>query len=230
MIPLHDRVPHYFIIGPWFNWLLIAAISLAFLVQQGQPDGIAMVYGYGVVPARLLEDAQLHPALFRVPAEATLFTYAFLHADWVHLLGNLIYLWVFGDNIEDAFGHFRYLAFFLCAAAAAGLMQALYQPGSTLPIIGASGAVAAVLGAYFLLYPQASILTPILIFPVYLPAFLLIGLWFAMQIYGSIAFPESPIAWWTHIGGFLFGMFACLFLKRRGIPYFGGGRRTIWHR
>jgi membrane associated rhomboid family serine protease len=230
MIPLHDRLPHYFIVGPWFNWVFIAAIALAYFIQEGQSDGIGMVYSYGLIPARLFEEAQLHPALLRVPAEGTLITYAFFHANWVHLLGNLIYLWVFGDNIEDAFGHIRYIVFFLLGAVVAGLMQALYQPSSTLPIIGASGAVAAVLGAYFLLYPRASILTPIVIFPVYLPAFLLIGLWFAFQIYGSISMPDSPVAWWTHIGGFVFGMLGALFLKRRQVPLFGGGRRSVWHR
>ena len=133
----------------------------------------------------------------------------------MHLIGNMLYLWVFGDNVEDAMGHARFVAFYLICGIAAALAHTLADPASQIPTIGASGAVSGVLGAYLLLHPKARVLVPIWIVPVYLPAFVLLIFWFAFQIvFAATSEAGAPgVAWWAHIGGFLAGALMALALR-----------------
>jgi len=155
---------------------------------------------YGLVPSAVLHGSQVY----------TFFTSMFLHADIIHLGGNMLFLYVFGDNVEDTFGHVRYLFFYLISGIAASLLHIFSVPDSIIPTIGASGAIAGVLGAYFILYPRARILTLVFAFwitIVAIPAVIFLGLWFAYQfLYGTIVGAGGGIAYWAHIGGFVTGM------------------------
>jgi rhomboid family protein len=150
----------------------------------------------------------------------------FLHAGWLHLLGNMLFLWIFGDNVEDALGTFGYLAFYLVGGVAAGALQFVIGPNSTIPNVGASGAIAAVLGAYIVLYPRARILTVVFFFlitVIELPAMVVLGLWFLLQLFQGFsalaANVNSGVGFWAHVGGFLFGVaIAFVFLRGRRRP------------
>jgi membrane associated rhomboid family serine protease len=150
----------------------------------------------------------------------------FLHGGWMHLIGNMLYLWIFGNNVEDAMGHARFLAFYVLCGAAAVFAQALPAPDSTIPMIGASGAISGVLGAYLLLYPHARVLVliPLGAFSrlVYLPAMVVLGFWFALQLLSTLlADPNQPgVAFGAHAGGFVAGMLLIPLFKRRGVPLF----------
>jgi membrane associated rhomboid family serine protease len=148
----------------------------------------------------------------------------FLHGGWAHLIGNMVYLWIFGDNVEDRLGHGRYLAFYLLAGVAAGLAHAYLNPGSAIPTVGASGAISGVLGGYLMLFPHARVLTlvPVLFFfdVVELPALLYLGFWFVMQVVSgalasALAEAAGGVAWWAHVGGFVVGMALGPLLRRR---------------
>lgn len=152
MIPLHDDNPTS--IKPYVTLALIASCTLVFLWQLSLGSGGARaIYGLGVIPAVLLDTKVLHPSLVLVPPVVTVFTSMFLHGGWMHLIGNMLYLWIFGNNVEDAMGHGRFVAFYLLCGIAAVFAQVLPDPASTTPMIGASGAISGVLGAYLLLYP-----------------------------------------------------------------------------
>ena len=210
MIPLRDVVPSR--TRPVVTIGLIAASALVFWVELSLPpaERQAFVRAGGVVPGDL--------------SVLSLLTATFLHGGWMHFLGNMWYLWIFGDNVEDRLGHGRYLVFYLLAGALAGLAQAAAEPGSRVPTIGASGAIAAVMGAYFVLYPRSRVLTliPIVIFIeiVEIPAVWFLGLWFLVQLFsgvGSIAYTSGThggVAVWAHVAGFAAG-FAGVFLFRR---------------
>jgi membrane associated rhomboid family serine protease len=152
-------------------------------------------------------------------------TYAFLHADWLHLLSNMLFLWVFGDNIEDAMGHVRYLLFYLACAALAALAHLVFNFNDNGPLIGASGAVAGVMGAYILLYPHARvfvlarIVVPI---PLPVPAFWMLGFWVATQLFYVLIGSDEPVAWWAHLGGFVSGVALAAIFRRRGVILLGG--------
>jgi len=223
MIPLRDNIPSR--ITPVVSVGLIVACTVVFFWQLALgPDGFqAAVTSFGVIPATLLGDARLPPDLYAVPPTVTVFTSMFLHGGVLHLLGNMLYLWIFGDNVEDAMGHGRFVAFYLLCGLAAALAQALPNAASTIPMIGASGAISGVLGAYLLLYPRAQVLViiPIGIFmhALHLPAMLVLGLWFVIQLVSS-AFADPAtggVAFGAHIGGFLAGMALLPFFKRRDV-------------
>lgn len=226
-LPLLDQNPRIYLRYPWVTWSLIGLCVFVFLLQAGAepPAGDAIVYSFGFIPALLSGEAALSPDLAVVPAWATAITALFLHGDLMHLLGNMLFLWVFGDNVEDSLGHTRFLAFYLACGIAACLAQFALDPASVVPTIGASGAISGVLGAYLLLHPQAKVLVPIVFFPVYLPAWLLLIVWLAFQFVG-LGRPDDPdgasIAWLAHIGGFLAGMPLVVLLKRPTVPLFGG--------
>jgi membrane associated rhomboid family serine protease len=214
VIPLRDSVPRRTF--PFTNNVLIGLNVAAFLVQLSQgPDLAAFLSRWAFVPARLL-----HPAAWGMAPLAslgTVFTSMFLHGGLLHLAGNLLYLWIFGDNVEDALGHFRYLLFYLAAGLAAALLQTVLNPASAVPNIGASGAIAGVLGGYFVLYPRARVVTLvplIFLFPlIEVPAALYLLFWFLMQFWMGSAnlasaarHPEAGgVAWWAHVGGFVAG-------------------------
>jgi membrane associated rhomboid family serine protease len=211
------------------NWLLIAACVLVFLWQFSLNDQAEMraVLGLGLVPAVLTGKAELAPALYVVPAPLTVLTSMFLHGGWMHLIGNMLYLWIFGNNVEDAMGHGRYLVFYLLCGIAAALAQTIADPGSRLPMVGASGAIAGVLGAYLLLHPRANVgvLLVILIYirVIAVPAVIVLGLWFAMQLWDGAHTPtdKGGVAYMAHIGGFIAGMVLVPFFKRPWVPLFG---------
>lgn len=213
------------------NWLLILANILIFLYEFSLPTRALdrFIFTWGVIPDNVLA-ALAHPnAAPALHAFETLITSQFLHAGWAHILGNMLFLWIFGDNIEDILGSFGYLLFYLVGGVVAGLTQVFflspYLGGGTVPNIGASGAIAGVLGAYVVLYPTArvSVIFPILIFwlfPFDLPAFVLIGWWFIQQLfYGfltlSPSLADGGIAFWAHVGGFVAGVVMIMPFIRR---------------
>lgn len=207
------------------TWALVLSCGLVFWWQlQLSPTAIAVVFTeFGLVPAQLGDgDWSAAPPPWR--PYRSLLTYAFLHGGWVHLLSNLWILLIFGSSVEDRMGRLRFLLFYLLAAAAAGLMQYAVDPTSTVPVVGASGAVAGVLGAYMALFPRARIITfvPLFIFPLLLPipAVLYLGGWFLSQFLHGAAALAAPgayggVAWWAHIGGFLAGLVFQAFLAPR---------------
>lgn len=227
MIPLRDDVPSR--TTPVVNISAIALCVVIFIWQLSlSPHGFqAVVYSLGVIPARLLGHAQLPPDLYAIPPVMTIFTSMFLHGGVLHLLGNMLYLWIFGDNVEDAMGHGRYLVFYLTCGVIAALAQSLPDPDSTVPMIGASGAISGVLGAYLLLYPHARVLVVIplgLFFPiVHLPAVLVLGLWFLLQLLSSLLATAGAggVAFSAHVGGFVAGMALIPLLKQSKFPLFG---------
>jgi membrane associated rhomboid family serine protease len=173
----------------------------------------------------LLTDARLPPDLAWLPRYATPFTAMFLHASWMHLLGNMLFLWIYGDNVEDALGHARYLLFYLLCGIAALFAQALGDPRSAYPIIGASGAISGVLGAYLLLFPRSRVLTlvllPFFLTTVHVPARLLLLLWFAAQLVSDVApSGDAGVAFRAHIAGFVSGMLLVLLFRRRAVRLF----------
>ncbi len=228
MIPLKDNNPRYS--TPYVTWGLIAVNVLAFLaeISMGPEYMQAFVYTFGLRPqhvtALLYEGAgPLNPAVF-VP----FLTSMFMHGGWFHLAGNMLYLFIFGDNVEDVLGHVRYLLFYMVCGVGAALSHYLVQPGSPVPVVGASGAIAGVLGAYILIFPRSRVLTliPIFIFIqfVELPAQILLGIWFLMQFFNGFLSigGGGGVAWWAHVGGFLLGMGLAAILPKRRRP------RTIW--
>ncbi|NIA67530.1 rhomboid family intramembrane serine protease [Pelagibius litoralis] len=225
-IPLHDNTPRYLIAQPWTAWALVLVTSICFLGQvlAGDDGFLSLVYGLGVIPATLTGQAQLADDLFLIDPLATFLTYQFLHGDFMHLFGNMLYLWVFGDNVEDAMGHLRFLVFYLACGAVAGLAQILVDPGSTSPLIGASGAISGVLGAYLILHPRAKVLVPVVFIPLYLPAWLLLLFWFGFQFFALAGGQgDSNVGWWAHIGGFIAGTVLIPLFRYKAVPLFGLG-------
>jgi len=223
MIPLRDDNPIR--TRPLVTFALIALCTLAFLWQvslsaNGQQQ---VAYLFGFIPAVLFGNAQLEGQW--IPASTTIITSMFLHGGWLHLIGNMLYLWIFGDNIEDRIGRGRFLVFYLVCGGVAALGQGLADPQSEIPMIGASGAISGVLGAYLVLYPRAKVLVllPLLIFitTVRVPALVVLGIWFAGQLLSSlIAAPGSGgVAFAAHVGGFVAGVVLIrLFLRDRRRP------------
>jgi membrane associated rhomboid family serine protease len=246
-LPLYDDNPTE---GPPVATLfLIGLCTGAFLWELGQ-DRRELFLSFGTIPAVLFGTAHLSPALRVVPGWATPLTSMFLHGSWFHLIGNMVFLWIFGNNVEDALGRGRYLLLYLCCGVTAALTQAVLSPLSHVPMVGASGAIAGVLGAYLLLYPWANVhvLLWIVIFfrIVTVPAWTLLGLWFAMQMAsGLLRPPGSPgVAFWAHVGGFVGGLVLVALLRPPGVTLLqpprgrrfaatrpGGfvGRRTFHH-
>ncbi|MDX1421630.1 MAG: rhomboid family intramembrane serine protease [Kiloniellales bacterium] len=227
-LPLHDDHPRILIEHPWVTWGLIAASTLIFLVEVSMsPDEVArLIYGLGMIPASVVGARELEPDLVIVPPVLTLVTAQFLHGGWMHLIANMLYLWVFGDNVEDAMGHGRFLVFYLLCGLIAGLAHIAADPLSTVPTLGASGAISGVLGAYLILFPKSRVLVPIIIFPLYLPAYVLLVVWILFQV-GSAA-AGGPVgggvAWWEHIGGFVAGAALVIPFRHKTVPLFAGGR------
>ena len=223
MFPLKDDNPAE--LPPMITVALIAACVLVFFWQLslGQAQQAA-VFAFGTVPAVLFGLAELPSELQLIPAELTLVTSMFMHGGWMHIIGNMLYLWIFGNNVEDAMGHIRFIVFYLVCGLAAVLAHALPGPESTVPMIGASGAISGVLGAYLLLYPHARVLVAIpfgfIIQTFYLPAVAVLGLWFVIQLLNSAttAAEGGGVAWGAHIGGFVAGMLLVPLFKRRDVP------------
>jgi membrane associated rhomboid family serine protease len=224
-LPLYDDNPRILIARPWVTWGLMVACALVFALQVSGDPGAneRLIIGLGIIPASLTGQASLPVALVMVPAPFTLVASLFLHGGAMHLIGNLLYLWVFGDNVEDGMGHARFLVFYLVCGVAAGLIHALSDPGSAVPTIGASGAISGILGAYLVLHPRARVLVPVIFFiPIYLPAYILLIVWIGFQILAATAADSlGGVAWWAHIGGFFVGALLVIPFRHKAIPLFG---------
>ena len=176
---------------------------------------------FGMLPAVLLDHRQLASELVVLPAELTLVSSMFLHVNWMHLIGNMAFLWVFGDNVEDSMGHGRFLLFYLLCGLFASLAHALADTQSISPLVGASGAIAGVLGAYLMLHPRVKVIVLVgLRIPLRLRAYWVIGFWLGLQFYFVATDAGGNTAWWAHIGGFVTGVMLIPFLKSPAIPLF----------
>ena len=229
MIPLRDDNPSTS--KPFVTITFVVMCVLVFLWQFSLGDaGQRAIYALGVIPAVLLGGQHLPPELQVVPATATIFTSMFMHGGWMHLIGNMLYLWIFGDNVEDSMGHGRYLVFYLLCGIAAALAQAIPEPNSEIPMVGASGAISGVLGAYVLLHPHARVLVAIpfgfILHTVRLPAGLVLALWFGLQLFSNLMTQpgQGGVAFRAHIGGFIAGMLLVGIFKRRHIRLFAPAR------
>jgi membrane associated rhomboid family serine protease len=230
MFPLKDDNPTT--ITPIVTWMLIAFNTAIFLFQLSLgPGGRQFVYQYGAIPAVVTGQASLPKDFAAIPPFLSIFTSMFLHGGWIHLIGNMWYLWIFGNNIEEAMGGLRYLFFYFVCGFAASMSHILLNAGSTLPSIGASGAIAGVLGAYLLLYPRARVLTLIvLIFFIrllYIPAGFILGFWFFLQLINSSAAGSQGsggVAVWAHIGGFIAGLLLVGIFKKKNVRFFNPPR------
>ncbi len=221
---------------PYVNVALIVSSVLVFLYELtlSLADVNRFYFDHGVVPRQLvdwLEDPS------GVTEPLTVVTSAFVHGGWLHLVGNMLYLWVFGDNVEDALGHVKYGAFYVVSATGAVALQVAVDTNEVIPMVGASGAIAGVMGAYLVLYPTARVNTLIWFFPVPVPAVVLIGVWFLMQLLSGTAalggdtLSEQAVAFWAHVGGFVTGFAIVLgarpFIRVR--PLHARRRRTdMW--
>ena len=215
MLPLGDEEPTR--TTPIVNWLLIAVCTITFLwqISGGYRFFIYTLYTYGLIPARLMRGEGYY----------TLLTNMFLHGGWMHLLGNMFFLYIFGDNVEDACGHVKYLIFYLICGVAASVFWLITSWGAQYPAVGASGAISGVMGAYFVLYPEARIRALVrfgfLWQIISLPAYLMLGLWFLYQLLLALIPINLGVAYWAHVGGFITG----LALGR----VFGTPRRRIYY-
>ena len=221
MIPLKDRNPTQLI--PFVNIAIIAVNVAVFAYEFSLGVRLGgFIQRFAVIPSEIM-GVLLHPEFSLSPLEGLL-TSMFLHAGWLHLGGNMLYLWVFGDNIEDKLGHMRYLFFYLICGLISSGLYIYVDPHSTIPTIGASGAISGVLGAYTLLFPKARVLTviPIFIFLQFieLPALVVLGFWFILQFFSGLASlgyqaaEAGGVAWWAHIGGFVAGLLLILPMRK----------------
>lgn len=224
-VPLWDLNPLEKIKFQWVTVSLIIVNTLVFLVFQVgliYPASTEDLISFAVIPAELL--GQGGPAAQQtvaVPERVTLLTYMFLHGNILHLVGNMLFLWVFGDNVEDAVGHLRFLFFYLICGIASGLAHAFMAPTSSVPMIGASGAVAGVIAAYLMLHPNVRVwVLAFFRIPLRVSAGFALGIWIMLQLI-SVFFDEgSSTAWWAHIGGLIAGAVLILFMRKPGVPLF----------
>jgi membrane associated rhomboid family serine protease len=220
-VPLHDNTPLQVIRFQYVTGALIIVNVVVFLLTgafTSETNLWTYATGYGIVPVELVHFVDPAGAHNPIPEPLTLITYQFLHGGWMHLISNMLFLWVFADNVEDAFGHVGFLIFYLLCGAAAGMLHTLVEAQSPAPLIGASGAVSGVLASYLLLYPRARVW--ILLFlriPLPISAFWALSGWFALQIVSAFISPhdDAAVAWWAHIGGFLAGLILTFVLRSR---------------
>lgn len=223
MIPLRDNVPR--VTMPVAVIVIIAINVLAFFYSKSlDPRSVAQLFHlFGVVPARFFEPDWAIWAGYPETVGWPIFTYMFLHGGWIHIILNMWMLWIFGDNIEDVTGHGWFIVFYLACGVAAVALHMVFEQTSGIPVIGASGAVAGVMGAYIVLYPHGRVVTliPILFFPIVLrvPSYIFLGVWFLSQVTSGVisqARDSSEVAWWAHVGGFTAGIVLIWLFKRRG--------------
>ncbi|MCC6203811.1 MAG: rhomboid family intramembrane serine protease [Hyphomicrobiales bacterium] len=220
-IPLHDANSLKRIRFQYVTCGLIVAniVIFALTALNGEETEIAAVLGLGYIPSVVFDTVELPPQFVILPEDLTYVTYAFLHGDIWHLGGNMLFLWVFGDNVEDALGHFRFVVFYLLCAVAGALFHGLVAPASQVPLIGASGAIAGVVSAYLILHPKVKIW--VLAFgriPLRVPAYIALALWILFQVFMFMAAGDAQISWACHLGGIGAGAILVLLLKRRDVP------------
>ena len=241
-IPLSDDNPLRFV---RYQWVTIGIIAVNVIVFILQICGLGLAAGssLAVIPAELVQvrivEGSAHGPFdsMAVPEGLTLITYMFLHTDILHLTSNMIFLWVFGDNVEDAMGHIKYLAFYVLCGVAAGLVQTLMLPTSRLPLVGASGAVAGTIAAYLILHPRVLVwVLAFRVIPLRITAVWILGLWVATQLFMLLLNREDQVAWWAHIGGVVAGGVLIPLMRRPGVPLFdhrmqpdAASRDAWWH-
>ena len=232
LLPLKDDNNILNIKFQYITLIIIVSCITVFIWQLslGEERG-EFIYGLGTIPSVLFGDRQLSPNLFIIPESVTLLTSLFLHGGWMHLTFNMLFLWVFGDNIEDSMGHLRFISFYLICGILATLTHSIIESNSSSPLIGASGAISGVLGAYLVIHPKARILVLFMnIIPLRLPAIIVLGSWIGIQFF-SLG-NETNTAWWAHIGGFAAGMALIIpFRKKITTPnkrnFFGKGKNIV---
>lgn len=227
MFPIRDSIPRVHL--PVATWTIIGVNALFFLYQLmlGPRAGVAFLHVYGVVPFRFLNPEWAALAGYPPGGTEAFLSHMFLHGGWMHFIVNMWTLWIFADNIEDVMGPVRFVLFYLLCGLAALAAHVMFNTGSTVPVVGASGAIAGVMGAYFLLYPHAQVLTliPIFFIPYFinLPAVLYLGIWFATQLFSGLSTvgeSGAGVAWWAHAGGFLAGLVLLPLFRRRDRCYY----------
>ncbi len=222
-IPISDDNPLRLIKFQVVTAILIAANVLVFLYELTLDEQQTWEFwvAFGLIPAVLTGEVQLNPALAEIPAWATLVTTMFLHSGYWHLGGNMLFLWVFGDNIEDAMGHVRFVMFFLMCGVFAALVHVFMLPHSSLPLIGASGAVAGIIAAYLILHPKVKVwVLALWCIPIKITAAWALGIWILAQVANLFFDSAETVAWWAHLGGFFAGALLILFMRRRGVILF----------
>lgn len=228
-IPVQDDNPLRAIRRQWVTIALLALNIAVFIFESTGVDHKVLA-SFAIVPKELYQVGFLGgPArgvndAIAVPERYTLLTYMFLHGDILHLATNMVFLWVFGDNVEDAMGHVRFLVFYLVCGIAAGLAHAVMLPGSAIPLIGASGAVAGIIGAYLLLHPMVRVwVLAFRFFPLRIPAWIALGSWLVVQLLMVLVPQHTETAWWAHLGGFVAGLLLVVVLRRPGVPLLDRG-------
>lgn len=222
-IPLHDANSLKFIRLQFVTiGLMIANIAIFFLSATGAEDQVTVAQvAFSFIPSEFAGGPKIYDTGIVIPEGLTLFSYAFFHGDLFHLGGNMLFLWVFGDNVEDAMGHFKFLVFYLLCAAGGALVHHVVSQGSEIPLIGASGAIAGVLSAYLILHPKVKIW--VLAFariPLRIPAWIALALWIGMQIFMLFAAPDDQISWGAHVGGIVAGLLLVFVFRRKDVPLF----------
>jgi membrane associated rhomboid family serine protease len=227
-IPLHDANPLRHLKTPYVTRTIVAVTVLIYVVFQSGlifagGEEVAAI-GFGVIPIELLHPVGLRGPLTLIPEPLTLVTYTFLHGNWMHLGGNMLFLWVFGDNIEDAMGHARFLAFYLLCGIVAGLFHTVALPDSNMMLIGASGSVAGIISAYVILHPRVKLWVLVLMrIPLRIRAMWAIGAWIVYQVVAVAIGIQDQTSWWGHLGGLMAGAVLIPFFRRPGVPLFDRG-------
>src|SRR5579863_6439343 len=226
MLPIRDDQPRYS--TPWVNYFLIGLnLVIFFLEWTLDPKSLELlVRQFGVVPSHVGLFLSGSPKYPLVGIVVPFFTSLFLHGSWMHVIGNMWFLYIFGDNVEDYLGHFKYLVFYLLTGVLAMSTHLVMNLSSTAPAVGASGAIAGVLGAYFVLYPRARVLTWFFVFVVWVPAWIILGYWFALQfLSGTVSIAAyarqnvGGVAFWAHVGGFVAGALLVKVFGERRLRY-----------
>ena len=234
MLPIRDENPHF--TSPLVTGSLILANAAVWVLVQGlgsEAPLIASICELGLIPASLLQKAAPGTVVPLGPDQAcvlegpewyTLVSSMFLHGGWLHILGNMWFLWIFGNNVEDSMGHFRFLVFYVLGGLAAAGLQIAMEPASAVPMVGASGAIGAVMGAYMVLYPrvrvQVLVVLGFFVTTISVPALFMLGYWFVLQLGSGLVVDSGPgggVAFWAHVGGFVFGAAAVPFFKSRAM-------------
>jgi membrane associated rhomboid family serine protease len=236
MIPISDDNPARS--AAIVTWTIMGLCALIYLWERSLGTQMnTALFALGFVPSSYFSNHALGTGDIAVPPELTILTSMFLHGGILHLAGNMLYLWIFGNNVEDSFGHFRFLLFYLVCGAGAALAMAYIDPTSRIPMIGASGAISGVLAAYVLLYPRArvTVIVPlgIILWPFSITAMWVVGFWFLLQLISAgMADPAQPgTAWWAHVGGFAAGLLLTPLVKPRGVRLFSpAAHRGPWDR
>lgn len=232
-IPLNDTNALKHIRIQYVTIAIIAINCVIWLVMGtpaffGQEQVLAANYSYGFVPAVVNGYQTLPIDLERIPESLTYVSYSFFHGDFMHLAGNMLFIWVFGDNVEDAMGHLKFLFFYFACAAIGAYGHSLIDPRSAAPLIGASGAAAGIVGAYILLHPRVKVwILAMGRIPLKIPAVFVLGAWIAFQFYSLVADSESQVSWATHVAGILAGMVLVLFLRRPGVSLFDRDMKIV---